>query len=298
MNLLMEYNDKTKLYIFKNIIIKFLQLIFCVGFFAFVFSETKIHAEFEELYASDMDKYIDLDGDGKTEKISIDVKIREEQTGYSTFLNEPVYESGVEKVIVYINGKKSYELKYTGVDWYNYQSVNCYICDLNPADNFKEIYVYCWYNETMHRNAVLRYADGNLKMLFKTDLVLCEKQKKNNKVLCYDGDGYVESLGRISPVYEYKIKNKKLKLVTKKNATVTNGNKNWYTVASSIKVYNNLSDKKVIKTLYSGDEFTVTKFRLVKGKITYAYIDTLDEKNVGWIDLRQDNIVENPGLAG
>ena len=259
-------------------------IILTIGLFVFLAltKSTSIFAG-DQTLREDERNYVDLDGDGKVEIIRY-----ETEYGYSSIYGDPY----LLEVRLYINDRKVYSDSYREEEYSTYY-YNVQVMDINPSDKYKEIKIelHDYYeNDVTYR--VFRYKSEKMQLLFSTWLEIVEKQRKNNKVLCITNIDC--ALGNPYILCEYKIKNEKLKMSLPKNGIVDvadtwYGNQYWLIANQKIKVYKKTSKKTTVMTLNKDDEFRITKIKFVKGKPSYAYIDTMDSANVGWIDISLKN---------
>ena len=215
----------------------------------------------------------DIDGDGKEELIEIR-NIEEYDELYGAY---------VEKSALYINNKQKYIGYY---DWNEGGYVNISFIDINSADKYIEIVVESIDAQEMREYHVFRYKKKKIQYLFG-----CQgfetNDKKDDTLNIYTSTN--SRLGPCGIYREFKIK---------KGEAVQNGKKGtfkaaqpdyWYVASENIKIYKDANKKNQIGTIKSGEKFLVKKINIKYNKkekeytAHYAYIDTANKKNAGWI---------------
>ena len=239
---------------------------------------------------------VDLDGNGKAEKISTRIEYTVDEWLYS--------------VEVSINGKKVITETLPDNEWIDQAEV--YVIDVNSKDKYKELIV-AYAGESSCLQRAYRYTKKKLKLLFDTDWMgylegVIPDQEEGKNVLKYEqvttpiGNNFYVTTNN-------KIKKQKLKEIKPKNGIYTLIDESWsgrnydYTLAKDANLYTKPDGKKVKKTLKEGTKFYVTGLKLGKGEFAYANISlTADGSSIGWIDLTQhsfeDPLVTNTSFAG
>ena len=242
------------------------------------------------------EKKIDLDGDGKKEKIAF-------------YEGESNYE--LSWVSIYVNGKELYYY-YVDKNQDRFFGAYAYVLDINSSDKYKEIII-DFEDEFEHVIRAFRYKNNKLNILFDTGYIsytkqLSSKQNKGNTVL-FSKEVYC-ALGNNLEVYaKYKIKNKSLTEIVPKAQTLkllkNPCYEKWFIAAKSIDVYSKYDGKVKKTTISSGTKFKATKLRLVNGEPVYALIDIKGgKKNAGWIKVDSwgyeegQKLVKNASFAG
>ena len=268
-----------------------------LGFAALVFflvigAVLPIKAEQTSIYGGD-DYFVDLNGDGKDEKIFVDYTYEEFE--YGTFPND---------IKVYINDKKVFDKSNLPEQWV---IPEVYTVDINPADEYIEFMLDFVEDGDDHSIYVYRYKKNKLGLLFQTYYNLVGEQDNNNKVKVYDMA--VCAVGNCSLIVRNcKIKNKELVEVNPKGQTYTvlNSDAILHKAAKSITVYKKSDGAKAVKTIKKGTEFRITKLKYIDGEAVYAQIVIKGKKKAaGWINVEmyegcswEDKLVENPLFAG
>lgn len=220
----------------------------------------------KQLRSYDIFQKADLNGDGKEESIGI---------------KKNQLENDGVKADIYINNKLKYE---ETIDWSDGMWID--IIDINPKDSLKEIRISSEYGHGEEEYYVYRYKKKKLTKLFHSEYGFLTNESNNDTVSVFETSQ--SRLGLFGYYRDCKIKNGAL--VPTKKKGVFKCRPDWFTAAQNIVVYKK-DMKTVVKTLYKGDTFQVTKVKVAydsetqKSKIKYAYIDTVSKKGAGWINI-------------
>ena len=237
--------------------------------------------------------YIDLDGDGKKESISIRVNLE-----YSYY--------GSDSWELIINGKSMGE-KYLRSDW-QCEDVCFEILDIYQKDKYKEIGVNiigCDQVVAAHYEAY-RYTSGKCTLVFADDDVgsIWDEQNKKNHILVEEGS--ICDLGMVFYKVDYVIEDKELvKAKNKSRVCEYSFVTDEFTANQSITIYKKNSLKKKVGVIKKGEKFKVVKLKFSKsGKIVAAYIK-VDKNRKGWIDVStgcsrygENALVKDPIVGG
>ena len=240
--------------------------------------------------------YIDLDGDGKTESVTVQEEFK-----------------GILDWKLIINGKTVagyalYDSETPDCDGLTFEFLNIYTKDeyIEIGLNFYLGFPGSVYGSVM----VFRYKAGKCELLFSKEnnvtYEIWDEQKKKDHVLvskCKSCD-----LGLIFYKAEYKIKNKKLIEVKNKSKVYAyDGSYPWrdkFTANGQITIYKKNNLKQQVGKIQAGEKFKVYKVKENKnGDIIAAYVKASNGKK-GWIDVNtksgwyEDGLVTDPLLWG
>ena len=239
---------------------------------------------------------IDLDGDGKKEKIRYELI----KDSYISYGDEYNYYSGM---YLYINNKKAFSETWS--QEYPPSKIVVKITDFNSSDAYKEILIDLdLATDDAHKFYAFRYNDKSLNVLFNSNRVseLSSKQEKGDKIKC----GYTIQCALGCPVvfHDFNIVDQNLEPVKLKNQTLKTSTSHWagkkyiYFASTDISMYSNTKNGIVIDKLKSGESFHITKIKMSNGKAKFAYVISNDTDKRGWIDIEGDGwsvvIVNNP----
>ncbi len=244
---------------------------------------------------------IDLNGDGKKEKIKYT---------FSGDLDEEEYSSYTFKL--YVNGK----VKLTQTekkDFISFMDINVKPFDYNPSDKYVDLLIEYYGRDDVSSTRVYRYKKKKLSLLFNADNArgwwssIPSEQGKDKYVIVENvrdtsiGDFYVPE--------QYSIKSKKLVFVKPKNSEYEISmfdrydvdSIQWYEIENAATI---TLDDGSFDIIDGGTEFYVTKLRCNTvadssgnkyAQIQEVYITT-DEEKSGWLDVSSESghTVTNP----
>ena len=240
----------------------------------------KVHASSESerktYYAGDT-AYIDLDGDGKKESVSIKEYKAKNYYGYEVF----------DSWEIFINGK-SMGKKYVYYDGEDLEGLCFQFLDIYKKDKYKEIGIRFYSYDPMDSGPyeAYRYVSGKCTLVFADDFVgtIWDEQKKKNHLIVDECS--LCDLGCVFYKVDYVIEDKELVKAGNKACICEYDTwKDEFTANQSINIYKKNSLKKKNGKIAKGEKFKVYKLKLSKsGKIVAAYIKS--SKGVkGWIDV-------------
>ena len=159
------------------------------------------------------------------------------------------------------------------------------ITDINPEDKYKELVVRSYGGHGEAECSVFRYKNKKLKYLFYSTAFYTNDKPDDTVTLL---DNTSSRLGVLGIRKDYKITKNGLAEV-KSHGTFDAAYVHWYSASEDIKVYKKADKKNVVNTIKAGESFAVTKIMSKYNKEEkrytwqYAYVDTKDKKNAGWI---------------
>ncbi len=225
--------------------------------------------------AYDVYTKVDLNGDGKKEAIGIRaVSGKNDYNWYS--------ESYSKKTNIFINNISKYEGSY---DWSQEGPISIEITDINPSDKFKELVILSYGGHGEEEYTVFRYKNKKLNYLFSA-MAFYINDKPDDTVALFTNTA--SRLGVLGIRKDYKITKDGL-VAVKNHGSFEVAFVHWYSASEDIKVYKNSDKKRVVNTIKAGESFAVTKIMYKYNKeekgytCQYAYVDTKDKKNAGWI---------------
>ena len=248
---------------------------------------------------------IDLNGDGKEEKIKYT---------FSGDFDEEEYSSYTFKL--YINGK----VKLTQTekkDFISLSYVTVRAFDYNPSDKYVDLLIEYHGRDDVSSTRAYRYKKKKLSLLFSADNVRdwwadIPSEQGNDKYVIVE-NVRDSSIGEFYVPEQYSIKSKKLVFVKPKNSEYTisryeryqSDSVQWYAIENAVTIFH---DDGSYDEIFEGTEFYVTKLRCdtVKdssgnqhAQIQKAYITT-DNGISGWLDISSESgtTVSNPVRYG
>lgn len=245
----------------------------------FLFPRNEIEAKESYVIPLDQGKTykIDLDGDGKKEKVCYKIYgIKECQ---SCFI-------GIRECGIYINDvvKKKINVG-CGCDGKEKNIYKFGVSDFNTKDRYKELIIsfdYGEYGQDYKCDLIAyRYNEKKLKKYFHNTFEkwrgYCARQPGDGKVV-------VCGFGDIVSVYKvFKIKNKKLVEIKNKSGIYSiNSEYEKVVVEKEVKVQKTISNAKSEFFLEVGDLITAKKVKMIENYCEYVYIETGTGKT-GWI---------------
>ena len=251
---------------------------------------------------------IDLNGDGKKEKIKYTI---------SGDFDEDNYEEYSQYTFkLYINGKV--KLKQTEKkDFISFVNIYVRPFDYNPSDKYVDLLIEYYGRDDASSTRVYRFKKNKLSLLFNADNVrgwwasIPSEQGDDKYVIVENVRD--SSIGEFYVPEQYSIKSKKLVFVKPENSEYTiskyeryqSDSIQWYEIENAVTIFH---DDGSYDEIFEGTEFYVTKLRCdtVKdssgnqhAQIQKVYITT-DKGISGWLDvsLESGTTVANPMRYG
>lgn len=246
---------------------------------------------FSSADSKDEVKTLDINGDGKKEKVRI-----------KTTANE----YAIESIRIDVNGKKVFEtegdyypLYVVTVDCITLKSGKKYVSILASTDNDDPVIanIYKYDKSTKRLKKVLDLNTENVKSF--SEKIDCGVFHKYINKLSVSGEkikveyeGQAVSTGYVKWDISYKLKNGKF---VKANSSSAIKENRKFTAKKKITFYNDKRKSKIAFTVKSGDVVSLKKISVYKGKyyLQYSY-----KGKKGWIYAGKSEIFKNVFLAG